>query len=133
MERVEPRSDDRHRSPFLLEEDSFLTRGWTLESNDAYNKMIWARNFVVVGMSFECETDRFLLQSLHRAQDEMPIRESSWIIINPDQTALDVSVRRIQNALPSCKIHRRCETFSQWLTSGLPELVSLGVFTTCRR
>jgi len=126
---VEQRSDNSNRSPFLLEEDSFAKREWTLEANDPYNKMIWERNFVAVGMSFECETDRFLLQSLHSAQNDMPIGESSWIIVNPDPAALDRSAERIQEALPSCEVHRRYQTFSHWLTSGLPELASLGVFT----
>ena len=37
------------------------------------------------GMSFECDTDRFLLRVLHKVEDDMPIGKSHWTIVNPDQ------------------------------------------------
>ena len=126
---VEQLSDSSHRSPFLLEEDPCTKRVRTVEANDAYSKMVSRRTFVVVGMSFECETDRFLLHALHRVQDDMPIGESTWIVVNPNQAALDRSTERIKTALPSCHIYSVCQPFYPWLTSGLPELISLGVFT----
>ena len=99
---VEQLSDPTHRSPFLLEEDPSTARQWTAEANIAYEKMMWERTFVVVGMSFECETDRFLLHALHRVENDMPIGESTWIIVNPNQTALDLSAERIKRPLPGC-------------------------------
>jgi hypothetical protein len=127
---VEQSSDPTHRSPFLLEQDTYTTRHWTVEANVAYNKMIMERAFVVVGMSFECETDRFLLHALHKVENDLPVGESTWIIVNPNQTALDLSAERIKKALPGCRIHKTCQTFNSWLLSELPELISLGVFTS---
>ena len=51
-------------SPFLLEEDQYTQRNPTPEANIIFNHMIWGRLFIVIGMSFECQTDRFLLGSL---------------------------------------------------------------------
>lgn len=48
-----------NRSPFLLEEDKDTQRWNTIEANKAINAMLWASCIVVVGMSFECRTDRF--------------------------------------------------------------------------
>lgn len=65
---VESRPNNEYGSPFLLEEDDASQRHWTVEANVAYNRMIWRRVFVLVGMSFECATDRFLLSALNRGK-----------------------------------------------------------------
>ena len=38
----------------------------------AYNKFIWSQTFVVVGMSFECQVDKYLLSALKRVEDDLP-------------------------------------------------------------
>ena len=59
---VEELDNNEYRSPFLLEDDSYLKRTPTVEANDFYNFMIWGTFFIVIGMSFECEMDRFCWQ-----------------------------------------------------------------------
>lgn len=126
---VEELEDSSNRSPFLLEEDPSDQRCQTIEANKAYEKMIWQRAFVVVGMSFECETDKFLLSALGRVQDDLPIGESTWIVVNPDQDALRLSCSRITAKLPRATVKEVCTTLSDWLASGLPELQTLGALS----
>lgn len=117
---------NEHGSPFLLEEDSAAVRHWTVEANVAYNRMIWRRVFVVVGMSFECATDRFLLSAIHRVEDGLPIGESQWLILNPDSRALDSARERISLALPSAHVETEDEGLESWLNCGLPQLQKVG-------
>lgn len=114
---VEDLPDNSTRSPFLLEEDLGTQRASTQEADVVYNQMIWDRHFVVVGMSFECETDRFLLQALSRAEDDLPIGESSWVVVNPSETALEASCQRIEKALPRASVMRVRGTLTEWLQS----------------
>lgn len=112
---VEAHENLNFGSPFLLEEDSCNQRTLSVEANRIFNSMIWSRIFFVVGMSFECETDRFLLQSLNSVQDDLPIGESTWFVLNPDPKALEVSSSRIATALPRAKVYTRCIDFGNWV------------------
>lgn len=123
---VEYLEDNSHRSPFLLEEDSAAQRCFTPEANIAYTHMKWDRTFVVVGMSFECETDKFLLSALGRVEDDMPIGVSSWIVVNRNAQALELSCSRISHVLPRASVKSVCVDFNEWLESGLPELQESG-------
>jgi len=98
-----------------LEDDPAELRTETVEGNIAFNKMIWMEVFVVVGMSFECQTDKFLLHHLNGVQGDLPIGESLWVIVNPDRSALDCVSSRIQRALPERRsvryaVHSRAGT-----------------------
>lgn len=119
---IENLPDNSNRSPFLLEEDSGTQRMNTVEANIVYNQMIWNRHFVVVGMSFECETDQFLLKALGRVEDDLPIGESSWIVVNPNTTALNESCQRIAHVLPHASVTPVSATLNDWLQSGTQEL-----------
>jgi hypothetical protein len=123
---VEDLSDNSNRSFFLLEEDLGTQRVNTHEADTVYNQMIWDRHFVIVGMSFECETDRFLLQALGRVGDDVPIGESSWIVVNSNKDALSVSCQRIQNVLPLASVTPVHATLSEWLKRGAQELKEWG-------
>ena len=123
---VENLEDNSYRSPFLLEEDFGTQRVSTPEADTAYTQMIWDRTFVVVGMSFECETDQFLLQALGRAQDDLPIGESSWVVVNPDKAMLDMSCMRIERVLPRGLVQPVHATFREWLQSDHQELRAWG-------
>ncbi len=123
---VEILEDNSRRSPFLLEEDSGTCRTNTQEANEAYNKMICDKYFVVVGMSFECETDKFLLRALGRVEDEMPIGESYWVVVNRNKSALVASCRRIQDALPYASVTPVCASLNDWLKSGTQDLRKWG-------
>jgi hypothetical protein len=126
---IEDPPGDSFRSPFLLPEDLSTQRTITPEADTAVNKMFRATTFVVVGMSFECPTDRFLLRQLNEVQDHLPIGESEWIVVNPDSTALNATSGRIQNALPSARVLPVCCTMAEWQEKGFGELRPWGVFT----
>ncbi len=91
--------------------------------------MIWGQFFVVVGMSFECRIDKFLLTMLNKVEDDLPIGESTWLLINPDEMSLEQSALRIQSALPSAIIHKIPYKFDDWINSRMPQLQDAGVLS----
>ena len=88
---------------------------------------------MLVGMPFECQTDKFLLRHLNMVQDDLPIGESLWVIVNPDRSALAWVCGRIQDALPRARIVPVCEEFKRWREAGFPELETEGIFRSRRR
>jgi hypothetical protein len=123
---VEQLPDNSNRSAFVLETDPAPARSSTVEGNIAFNKFIWNQTFVVVGMSFECEVDKYLLSALRRVEDELPIGESHWIVVNPDATALAMTCARLHSALPRATIGGTASSFGAWLAAGVPELRARG-------
>ena len=123
---VEELEDNSNRSPFLLEEDPVSQRCFTPEANIVYNQMLWDRTFVVAGMSFECDTDKFLLNAINRVEDDLPIGESLWIVVNRNQKTLENSCAKIEHALPSATVKKVCADFKSWLDSGVQELQKCG-------
>ncbi len=123
---VEELEDNANRSPFLLEEDPVNVRCDTPEANIIYNQMIWDRVFVVVGMSFECDTDRFLLNALSRVEDNLPIGESTWIVVNRNNITLEQSCSRIGQYLPRSILKYVYSDINDWIESELPELQECG-------
>ncbi|MDP3515609.1 MAG: hypothetical protein Q8S94_00445 [Pseudohongiella sp.] len=126
---IEEHASTTHLSPFLLEEDGYAQRTQTTEANRIFSYLVWSRVFIVIGMSFECETDRFLLGSLRNIEDEMPIGESTWIVLNPDASALAASSSRIATALPRAKVYSMQIDFKAWIDEGMAPLSSIGVFS----
>ena len=123
---VEELPNNSNRSAFVLESDSRDARVSTIEGNIAYGKFIWNTTFVVVGMSFECEVDKYLLNAIGRVEDDLPIGESTWIILNPDARSLDALASQLMAAMPRATILPRQSTFRAWLAMRLPELQSCG-------
>jgi hypothetical protein len=123
---VEELPDNSRRSQFVLESDPAQQRVATTEGDIAFNKFIWSKTFVVVGMSFECEVDRYLLSALKRVEDDLPIGESAWIVLNPNKDVLASTCARLQAALPRANIGGSATTFGAWLHAGVPELQSRG-------
>lgn len=123
---VEDLPDNSRRSVFVLESDAPHARVATTEGDIAYNKFIWSQTFVVVGMSFECEVDRYLLSALKRVEDDLPIGESFWIVLNPNTDALSATCARLQVALPRAKIVGSATTFRAWIDAQVPELQRRG-------
>jgi len=126
---VEELEDNANRSPFLLEEDPENVRCVTPEANIIYNQMIWDRVFVVVGMSFECDTDKFLLNALGRVEDDLPIGESTWIVVNRNNITLEQSCQRIKQCLPRSILKCVHSDINDWVESKFPELQECGVIT----
>jgi len=128
---VEVLPDNSRRSDFLLEDDGpeLRTRSFrTHEAREAFNRMTWESVFVVVGMSFECQPDRFLLRYLGRVKDMLPIGGSDWIIVNRDEDALNRVRELILAELPNARVECVARRFSDWLNARLPELGAKGVF-----
>lgn len=123
---VEVLHDNSRRSAIVLESDGGDARVATAEGEIAYNQFIWSRNFVVVGMSFECAVDKYLLSALQRVNQEVPIGESNWVVLNPDEGTLANACDAIQAALPDASVQGRRCTFGEWLDAGLPELRQSG-------
>lgn len=126
---IEDLPDNSQRSKFVLESDTADARTATTEGNIAFNKFIWGQVFVVVGMSFECEVDKYLLAMLRKVQDDLPIGQSIWLVLNPDPGALSASCLRLETALPRARIVPRRTTFRSWLDDGMPELRRAGVIS----
>ena len=122
---VEDPPGNPRRSCFLLESDPVRTRVARLESNVAFHNMIWSDAFVVLGMSFECATDNSLLAALGTAP--LPVEGSSWVVLDPDEGALDTVCANVQSTLPGATVIPVPAGFSEWLSRGLPELQHLGV------
>jgi hypothetical protein len=116
------------RSQFLLEDDSYKQRIPTMEADELFNFMTWGQYFIVIGMSFECEMDRFLLASLKRVEDDLPIGNSIWLVLNPDKEALDKSTSRIQSALPRSKVYIADKKLEEWIDEGMDALRDIGAF-----
>lgn len=123
---VENLPNNSNRSEFVLESDPQHARIATIEGDKAFNKFIWNRTFVVVGMSFECDVDKYLLSSIQRLQDDLPIGESNWYILNPNEVDLASTANRIIAALPRARVTTLPKTFRAWLDEKLPELQACG-------
>jgi hypothetical protein len=119
-------ADNSRRSAFVLESDTGEARVSTLEGDKAFGKLIWNRTFVVVGMSFECDVDKYLLTALGRVEDDLPVGESCWLVVNPSPGSLAASCARLQGVLPRAKIVEVPLTFRAWLGQKLPELQACG-------
>lgn len=122
-------SGDPFRSPLLLESDPHTARSPSPESNSAFEKLIYSRLFVVVGMSFECAVDRFLFRALNRVQDDLQVGESCWIVVNPSASAVKETHSKILDALPAAAVCTRAVNFGYWVQKKLPELINHGVLT----
>jgi len=128
---VEDLPDNSRRSCFLLESDPIGTRVAKLESNQTFADMTWSDSFVVVGMSFECATDNSLLTALGNVP--LPIEGSRWLVVNPNESALDTVCANIRSKLPGASVVPVPSGFAEWLSHGLPELRDLGVLVMNRR
>lgn len=124
---IEELVDNSNRSPFLLETDRVSDRKHTVEANIAFDKIAWRQFFVVAGLSFRCEMDKFTLSILNSVEDYMPVGESYWIVVNPDQEELDESSSIIQGYLPRAKFYRIKKDLKEWIDCGLPELAEVGI------
>jgi len=115
------------RSPFLLESDLPNQRLYASEVEQAVRYIIWRQAFVIVGMSFECAMDRAFLSALGSFEDDLPIGNSWWLIMNPNKEALQKVCARLQSAFPKSNYCIEPVGFNEWLREGMPQLVVAGV------
>lgn len=126
---AETLTTNRNRSDFILAKDNVNVRTSTCETRNAYDRIVWNTKFIVVGMRFECEVDKFILRSLNRVEDDLPIGNSHWIIVDPDSVTLCNIRYRIKKALPRSDVKVVPYKFDYWLLRGLPELKDWGVIS----
>jgi len=80
-------------------------------------------------MSFECEMDKSLLAALGCVGDDMPIGESTWVVVNRNSRALKLSCSRIGEILPDASVVPVCSDFASWVENRMPELVECGALS----
>ena len=123
---IEEMENNQYRSPFLLPEDNVNRRYKTLEANKAFGRMLTARIFVVVGMSFKCIIDKSFLEMLGIFGNDMHVGESRWIVVNTEVEDAKLVCEKIKKALPSVTTVMVCENFRGWTNKKFPELQLVG-------
>jgi hypothetical protein len=99
----------------------------------AVRYIIWRRAFVIVGMSFECLMDRAFLKALGSVEDDLPIGNSWWLIVNPNYEALQNVYARLHSAFPKSRYCLRPVGFKEWLQKGMLELVDAGILKNVQK
>jgi len=115
------------RAPFLLETDTFRARIPSQEFNQALQFLVWRRHFIVVGVSFSCETDRAFLAILRSVNDDLPVGCSWWHVVDPSPQSIAAVAGRIAGALPRAKVTASKTGFTEWVTQSMPELSQVEV------
>lgn len=113
----------QNRSPFMLETDSASIRRSTYEANQAFNLLLWSTLIVVVGMSFECDTEKGLLGALHHHEDNVPIGIANFIIVDPNQETLDRTYAMLAACFPRAGGVQVSMGLAEWIDAGMPELI----------
>jgi hypothetical protein len=119
---VEP-GEWQNRSPFMLETDDARTRVHSHEANAAFNMILWSELVVIVGMSFECDTDRGLLGALREHEDNMPIGSAQFVIVDPDERSVSATYQKLAYCFPRGGGVKVKSGLAEWITAGVPELV----------
>lgn len=115
------------RAPFLLERDSFRARTSSQEFDQAIQFLVLRQHFIVVGVSFSCETDQAFLAILRSVNDDLPVGCSWWHVVDPSPQSTAAVVSRIADALPRAKVTASKTGFMEWVTKGMPELSQVEV------
>jgi hypothetical protein len=111
-----------NRSPFLLETDNADYRRNSIEANIAFNMLLWSKLVVIVGMSFECDIDKGLLAALYVHQDNIPLGEALFIVVDPCLDTLDKTGKKLKLCFPeSNQILVNCG-LEEWIDLNMPEL-----------
>ena len=126
---VEKFGDPFYRSKILLESDELSERKWSLEGNKAYNFFIWQKIIVIAGMSFKCAVDRGFLHTLESVQDDLPIGEMLWIVINRDIEELSAIVHLLRHTFPQSKVIPVKSTFETWIAQGCMQIKGLEIIS----
>jgi len=64
-----------------------------------------------------------------RVQDEMPVGESHWIVVNPCTKSLKDTLQQLNTVLPGATVSGCAMKFDSWLDQKMPELQPHGVLT----
>jgi hypothetical protein len=119
---VEP-GEWRNRSPLMLETDDARTRIASHEANAGFERILSSPLVVIVGMSFECDTDRGLLGALRKHEDDMPIGGAHFVVVDPDERSLCATCEKLAYCFPRATGVTVKSRLEQWIDAGIPELV----------
>ncbi len=126
---VEPMTNSKYRSQILLETDPSENRQFSVEENKAFNHAIWCNTFVIVGLSFHYEIDKYLLKAIQTVQDDVPIGDSRWLILDTEKNSAEKIAERIQKALPRAIIEYVITNFADWVKLQIPEIKKLNIIS----
>lgn len=113
----------QNRSPFMLETDAANIRKSTFEANQALNLLLWSTLVIIVGMSFECDMDRGLLATLRAHEDNTPIGNATFVIVEPNIATLDSTYAKLAHCFPRAGGIKVNLGLAEWINKGMPELV----------
>jgi hypothetical protein len=124
------RGEWQNRSPLMLETDDARGRVSSHEANAGFNLILESRLIVIVGMSFECDTDRGLLGALLKHEDDMPIGGAHFVIVDPVESSLCATYEKLAYCFPGGSLMKVPRGFAEWIDAGTPELVGR-IFKAC--
>lgn len=110
---VEKWGDTRYRSPILLPNDN--SRKNSLEFQRAFNQIIWANFFVIVGLSFKHKVDAQLIELLKPHEDNMPFGEGEYLIVNDSLEDLKRLESILKRNFPRSKVIKVQDNFKSWV------------------
>lgn len=110
------------RSPFLLETDRAHERTPSREFGNALQFISWRKHFVVIGMSFVCETDLVFWDLFRRFRESASVGHSSWHIVNPSEEVCARVSECIREALPCSRVTTSHNGFREFVVEGMEEL-----------
>lgn len=117
------------RGDLILETDSPKEVIRSLESKDAFIKSLWSQYFVLVGISFKYNIDKHLLYLFKKDEDNFPIGDSKWIIINKNEQDLeDVSNKLCETFSDVIGAIKRCTDFENWVEE-MSEIHEMGAIS----
>ncbi len=119
---VEP-GEFQNRSPFMLETDSASSRRRTHEANRALHLLLWSTLIIIVGISFECDTDHGLLGAIREHEDNVPIGAANFVIVDPCSETLESTYAKLATCFPRAGGVRVAMGLAEWIDVGMPELV----------
>ncbi len=76
-------------------------------------------------MPFECDTDRGLLGALKQQEDNVPIGEATFIVVEPDQEVLNKTFSILASCFARAGGRQVPMGLSEWIAGGMKELTGI--------
>ncbi len=73
-------------------------------------------------MAFECNTDRGLLGAVRSHEDNLPIGQALFIVVDPSEETLKTTFSRLAACFPRADGLPVNMGLAEWLDVGMPEL-----------
>ena len=76
----------------------------------------------MVGLSFECDIDLGLLGALRHHENDHPVGNALFIVVDPSANQLKATMIKLAYCFPRAGGIAVEKRFSDWVRSGMPEL-----------